>query len=91
MIPIEKEQNSSETKDKTLQIYPNPTTGILNINYPNEETRRIRITSISGTVVLEKQKRQPNEVLNLEHLPQGVYVVEILLDDKTVRKLVILQ
>jgi hypothetical protein len=74
-----------------VRIFPNPTKGILHIDYPNEVPSRIRIMDMSGKVVLEKQKTQSNQVLNLQNLAQGLYVVEVFLMDEVVRKLIIVE
>jgi hypothetical protein len=86
---IGEEENTSEIQE--VQIFPNPTKGILHINYPNEVPARIIIMDMSGKVVLEKQKTQSNQVLNLQNLAQGVYVVEVFLMDEVVRKLIIVE
>jgi hypothetical protein len=86
---IGEEENTSEIQE--VQIFPNPTKGILNINYPNEVLSRIRIIDMDGKVVLEKQKTQSNQVLNLQDLAQGLYVVEVFLMDEVVRKLIIVE
>lgn len=78
-----------------VQIYPNPTKGILHINYPDEEllhtSSRIRVMDISGKVVLERQKIQRSEILDLKHLVQGLYVVEVFLNDGIVRTLIVVE
>ena len=93
VVGIGKEEAISEERE--VQIFPNPTKGILHINYPDEEllqtSSRIRVMDISGKVVLEKQKTQPNQVLDLKHLAQGLYVVEVFLNDEIVRKLIVVE
>lgn len=46
---------------------------------------------ISGKVVLERQKIQRSEILDLKHLAQGLYVVEVFLNDGIVRKLIVVE
>ena len=86
---------SNDEEILEVQIYPNPTKGILHISYPDEEilqtSSRIRIMDMSGKVVLERQKTQSNQVLDLKHLAQGLYVVEVFLNDEIVRKLIVVE
>ena len=46
---------------------------------------------VSGKVVLEKQKTQSNQVFDLKHLAQGLYLVEVFLADEIVRKLIVVE
>jgi hypothetical protein len=46
---------------------------------------------MSGKVVLERQVTQNNQVLDLKHLVQGLYIVEVFLNDEIVRKLIVVE
>ncbi len=60
----------------TVLLYPNPSTGILNIdyNYPG----RFRIISTLGKVVTEGDIEAGNTIIDLSHLHAGIYLFQIL-------------
>ncbi|MBC8266474.1 MAG: T9SS type A sorting domain-containing protein [Flavobacteriales bacterium] len=53
-----------------MLIFPNPTTGILYINYT--ESAKIKISNTLGKVVFEQNTVQ-NISIDLSHLPNGIY------------------
>jgi hypothetical protein len=89
VIDIRKEEVAP--KNQEIQVFPNPTMGILQIRYPNEAKSNIRVLDMSGKIVVEKRKIQTTEILDLQHLAQGLYVVEIFLNDEIIRKLIIVE
>lgn len=56
-----------------LQVYPNPTTGILNFNLDNS-IDRIQVYDLAGKVLLSKTN---SESINIESLANGLYLVEL--------------
>ncbi len=68
-IPVVKAQTA------TLQVYPNPTIGEINITSENTISN-IEILSISGKTMLNKVVSGTQVVLNMENLPDGVYLVK---------------
>ena len=70
--------NGLNVKDNILQnlyLYPNPVTNILTINNPNGITiDSIAVYDITGKIVL-KQETSLN--INVQQLPQGVYLLKI--------------
>jgi hypothetical protein len=93
VVGISEEEEISEVRE--IEIYPNPTKGILHIGYPDEQllqtSSRIRVIDMSGKVVLERQVTRNNQILDLKHLVQGLYVVEVFLNDEIVRKLIVVE
>lgn len=62
-----------------INVYPNPTDGVLNILFDSEEQLNYDITvyDISGSVVYENFSSEAKTQIDLRHLKQGYYFVEI--------------
>lgn len=86
--------SSSELNTK-VSVFPNPTTGILNIayNFNTKEDLKIEVTNMLGQVVyteLENNTTTNAKTINLSGLSKGVYMVTLsTATDKMVRKIVI--
>lgn len=70
-------------KEQMAIIYPNPTTGILNIQFSeNQQDVQLEIYDVSGRLHIQKRvitvNQNNTETLNLDNLPSGVYVLRIL-------------
>jgi hypothetical protein len=74
-----------------INVYPNPTKGIVNLDFSNNEVQNIRITDISGKLIFEKSVVLPNETLDLSMNPAGVYFVTIQTNDKVFTSRIVLQ
>ncbi len=61
-----------------ISIYPNPTSGILNINYLSGSTKNLQILDISGRIVLETSVADDTSTLNISNLQSGIYYLKIL-------------
>lgn len=68
------EQTSPELE---ITIYPNPFDGIINIKHNSEQDFSMNIFDPSGKLVYKKQINVtgPNQRINLEQLPSGVYLI----------------
>jgi aminopeptidase N len=67
----------NENNMPTMQVYPNPTKGIITVELPqcdSPTTSEYRITNLAGqTLLMGTTKRQ----IDVSHLPSGVYFIEI--------------
>jgi len=60
------------------EIYPNPTTGKLSLQFINDQPRLIRIFTASGKMIEEMEFRDTYQLeLNLQKLEAGMYMLEI--------------
>jgi hypothetical protein len=59
-----------------IEIYPNPTTGKLNIR-GTEPGNRIQLYSAAGALIRDMKARSNLEILSLEDLPSGMFVIVI--------------
>jgi len=65
-------------------VYPNPTSGLLTIESPGTSVKsQLTILNLSGQEIMEKTITEPTTLLDISHLPAGIYVVR-LANDKTV-------
>ena len=69
----------SEYKLLNYKIYPNPATSKINLTFDNNlDNASIKIISILGQTVLEKQNISGNDLtLNISILSKGIYILEL--------------
>jgi serine protease AprX len=60
--------------NKTIALYPNPATNVLNINVGNKKINSISIFDITGKFILHQENASS---VNIEQLPQGAYFTRI--------------
>lgn len=70
-----------------LNIYPNPTIGIINIS-TNETIDKIEVYSVLGKKVAENTN---SDTININKLKTGIYLIKIISENKTVLKKIIKQ
>ncbi|TRX15947.1 T9SS type A sorting domain-containing protein [Flavobacterium franklandianum] len=64
-----------EMANNTIIVFPNPTTSILNFQYPDQITvDKIKIIDSTGKMVL--QQNQNLKTINVENLAKGLYIIE---------------
>ena len=62
-----------EIKSESLQIFPNPSNGILHINSATESN--ISIVNLLGEEILKMKIAKGDNVIEISHLPKGIYTV----------------
>lgn len=71
----------SKASTKTIKLYPNPTSGNLNIDLPenNDKDLTIRVTNIIGSILLENKvvKSSSQIKLDLSGFDNGIYFVNV--------------
>ncbi|MCX7551564.1 T9SS type A sorting domain-containing protein [Xanthomarina sp. F2636L] len=71
-------------ESKTIKIYPNPVTDIVNISIPdNNENVRVVIYNAIGKQVGKYTINKALQNLNLSHLSGGMYLVQLHFTDTT--------
>ena len=63
-----------------LIIYPNPSNGLLNIN-TNQKINTVSIYNMIGNLVMVKNIYNSQSILNIENLNNGVYFIQLNLND----------
>ena len=66
----------------SFSYYPNPTAGILNVNY-SSEISKIEVSNMLGQNVLSQTNNSKDAQIDMQFLPSGTYLVKISSDDKT--------
>jgi len=84
MLGIEDMSNSAG-----ITVYPNPASSVLNINSQKGQILSVQLTDAAGRTVLTNNVNKANGTLNISHLPKGVYILSIKMEDKTVTKKII--
>ena len=65
----------------SIEVYPNPVSDRLTINA--KDLRQVSLTTLTGTKVYESIVHGDSMIINMEHLPQGLYLLSILTDNGT--------
>lgn len=65
----------SEQTNKSMVIFPNPSSGSFEINGP--EDGQLRITSLSGSLILD-QYYDKGDVIDLSNVESGLYIIRII-------------
>jgi hypothetical protein len=77
----------------SVQIFPNPTSGFLNVNFINFEPSEIKlvIVDILGTVIrnIEINPSIKNVAIDLRDFPEGIYIIKIDTGQNAVMKRII--
>jgi len=71
-----------------LNIYPNPSNGIVNIEVENQNSI-LRLFDLNGKILLEKILNSSSKI-DLQHFKKGVYIIQIQSDNKIQSKKLIL-
>lgn len=64
-----------ENAQSSFVLYPNPTTGVVNFNLDNTESKRITVTDITGSLLMDTPL--VSKQLDLTSFSHGVYMVSI--------------
>lgn len=73
-----------------ISVYPNPTKGILNFEFVDNNIQKISILNLSGKTIIEKTNVQLKETINMQNYKDGVYIV-VIQSDKEIFKTKILK
>jgi enediyne biosynthesis protein E4 len=68
---------NTATMANDIQIYPNPTTSVLNIDSHENEIDSINIYNTLGQLVLEISNLQPSKSIDVSSLKSGNYLVKV--------------
>ncbi len=88
--------NAMSEEDQLLTVYPNPSTGIVNVRYQTDAAKAtLEIANAAGQVyMIEQITSTGNEIdktINCGSLPSGIYSVSIKTDKEVKRTLMIKQ
>ncbi|MBL7933332.1 MAG: T9SS type A sorting domain-containing protein, partial [Bacteroidia bacterium] len=63
--------------DKALKIYPNPSSGLVNLDFGSNAIRTVLVTNSMGQKVFETVLTESAGQINLGHLSKGVYFISV--------------
>lgn len=73
VVGVEDQKQNSDH----LQIYPNPSSRLLNVDFGNEVIDQLRILSSDGRLVFEKQINQTTTQIDLSIFDSGLYFLQL--------------
>lgn len=80
---------SVDIEHDEISIFPNPTTGIIEIQGKNSDEGTIRLTDNLGRLLIIKQKLSDSEQIDISDMPNGMYFMEILTDARSIIRRII--
>ncbi len=79
-ITVDSQVGINEANEITLNVYPNPTTGLVTVEFDGRFT--YALTNINGAVITQATAID-KEIISLENVARGVYFVMIRSNDTT--------
>lgn len=78
--------NSDSSANKKVSIYPTPTNGVINIDYPdNEKSTKIQILDLNGQLLLTKDTQTQNSIVDITNFQEGMFLLNIIKNEKVVK------
>ena len=77
-ITVDSQVGINEANEVTLNVYPNPTTGLVTVEL--DGTFTYALTNINGAVIAQATATD-KEIISLENVARGVYFVMIRSND----------
>lgn len=68
-------------KTNDIKIFPNPSTGIINLNLNNKSIQQITICDLTGKQIFKTNKQQ--ETIDITSFTSGIYIITIQTDKRT--------
>lgn len=87
--------NNITSKVNTLQVYPNPTNGMLNISYISDVNGNInvRLVNLNGQEVMNQSFNKANgeflNSINMNNFVKGIYMLQIITPERTITEKVV--
>jgi hypothetical protein len=78
------DSGEDEEEEAAMAVYPNPNNGTFTLNAGNSEEKDIYIYNALGEIVYQKNKTTERTLdINISNVPKGIYLIKVVLDDKT--------
>ncbi len=74
-----------------IKVYPNPSDGIINIQFSGFSNADLHLYDMSGREVLSKKITSNTNKINLSNFNKGVYVIAVSADNQIIRKKIVLK
>lgn len=66
-----------------FNLYPNPSTGILNLSFPHASTREMTLLDASGKVLQHWERKESDLQLDISQFKSGNYILQIRANNKS--------
>lgn len=78
--PAEPFTGIQETEKGSLKVYPNPTRDILNISFPNMESKvaMLDVYDLAGNIIHQTRVSETNSQVDIEQFSSGTYFLRIV-------------
>lgn len=80
-----------EIANEIVSIYPNPSRGLVNINFENNASRLLKIYDVNGKLILDRTLENSQNQMDLSGQRKGVYFISVTSDGKEVSNKLILE
>ena len=74
-----------------FMVYPNPSTGIVDIEFPKNIQTEIIVTDVSGKQLIRQNIQGKKAELNLSRLPNGLFLISAPANNRVLNKTLVLQ
>ncbi len=68
--------------ENIFNMYPNPTNGIINLEFADNNIQKIIISDITGKYLIKKTEIQQSEQIDLSSFESGIYIMTIQTDNE---------
>ncbi len=91
-IQLKAKVASTEINEIQYQIYPNPTSDKLFINFENKSFNKLIISDLQGKNVFEKVVFESKNEIDVSNLPKGIYILQVWRNNKImIREKIVVQ
>jgi hypothetical protein len=80
-----------DLKKVAVNVYPNPSTGIFNITFPESQTYQLIITDLTGKITRQATVKNNKAELDLSHAAKGIYLLKIVSEGKNATQKLIVE
>jgi hypothetical protein len=90
---LEYENNVKQNPVQDVNIFPNPSTGIITIAFAGNNTDKdvVEVFNIFGQKIVERKSLQNNTRLDLSSYPKGLYLIKVTSGDRAITSKVVLE
>ncbi|MEN8228219.1 MAG: T9SS type A sorting domain-containing protein [Bacteroidota bacterium] len=75
---------SYDTEKSGFSIYPNPTSGIVNIESFENDIQRVSVIDVSGKLIMQQKTATNHLTIDLSNQPAGIYFIKIEAKDEVI-------
>jgi hypothetical protein len=77
--------------NKTMQVYPNPSNGAITIQLTDATDYEVKVYDVRGVCVSKESVTTVKHQIDLTHLPNGVYFLNAIGNDKSFQQKIVIQ